>query len=425
MADELERVRDGMVQAGGSPLPVFSGEQMTVALTAYKHLQTSIDQAMPDQIMDLAGKKFRKKGYWRAVAVAFGLTVENVSEERVVSGQFQDGHENFGFLVTKRATAPNGRMIMGDGTCFAVEKAARFRCPHPEKEGSTRTLHFPQNTCPSFDPNFQWKSLSGDATEHNVRAHAHTRAFNRAVSDLVGFGEVSAEEVDASEHAQSAGSGSTVAAAAAKPAPAGNGAEKPAANPDGSALVKSVTKPSGDKKPWRVELVDGRSGTTFDTKLTEAAEEARVKGMPIVATFEDVTKNGRTFTNLIKVEVIKASEAPLPLEDTEPKGEPEKILVVRKVPLTGGGHYHVIQSERRQYVTMDDAVAAMAEALRAAAAGPIPLAKALVTFDVKLNAKKVPYNEIIRFEEASAPLEPVAAFDPQPLDLPVEAAAAK
>ena len=37
------------------------------------------------------------------------------------------------------------------------------------------------------------------ATEHNVRSHAHTRAYARAVSNLVGFGEVSAEEVDRSD----------------------------------------------------------------------------------------------------------------------------------------------------------------------------------------------------------------------------------
>jgi hypothetical protein len=40
------------------------------------------------------------------------------------------------------------------------------------------------------------------ATEHNVRSHAHTRAFNRAVSNLVGFGEVSAEEVEPDDAVQ-------------------------------------------------------------------------------------------------------------------------------------------------------------------------------------------------------------------------------
>src|SRR5439155_1442029 len=119
-------------------------------------------------------------------------------------------------------------------------------------------------------------------------------------------------------------------------------------NADGSVLVKSVTKPTGANKPWRVELMDGRAGTTFDTKLTEAAQEAQAKGWPVQAAFEEVQKGGRTFTNVTKVELVKANEPPLPLEDTEPKGEPEKILLVRKIALPAGGHYWVLQSDRRQ-----------------------------------------------------------------------------
>ena len=38
----------------------------------------------------------------------------------------------------------------------------------------------------------------GNYNVHNLVATAHTRAVNRAISDLVGFGEVSAEEVQAS-----------------------------------------------------------------------------------------------------------------------------------------------------------------------------------------------------------------------------------
>ena len=57
-------------------------------------------------------------------------------------------------------------MADGDGSCFSSEKRGR-----------------------------------GQATVHNVRAHAHTRAFNRAVANLVGFGEVSAEEMEGSGEA--------------------------------------------------------------------------------------------------------------------------------------------------------------------------------------------------------------------------------
>jgi hypothetical protein len=135
-------------------LPVFSGQQMAAALTAYRELQHALDAAMPDQIMQLDGKPFRKKGYWRAVSVAFNLTVEPIEERREQHG------DTYVYVVTYRATAASGRFAIGDGACSSQEKT-RGRM---------------------------------QATEHNVRGHAHTRAYNRAVSNLVGFGEVSAEE---------------------------------------------------------------------------------------------------------------------------------------------------------------------------------------------------------------------------------------
>ena len=130
-------------------LPTFSGRDMAGALTAYRELQHALDQAMPDQIIDIRGKLFRKKGYWRAIRTAFNLSVECVREEST----------DYGWRVIYRASAPTGRFADGDGACENDEKA------------------------------------EGQDTEHNVRSHAHTRAFNRAVSNLVGFGEVSAEEV--------------------------------------------------------------------------------------------------------------------------------------------------------------------------------------------------------------------------------------
>jgi hypothetical protein len=177
------------------------------ALTAYKELQRALDHAMPDQIMELDGKPYRKKGYWRAIRTAFGLSVEPITEQRVVDGVFADGRENFGYLVTYRATNAAGQSATGDGSCFAIEKARRFKCPHPERFGSRRTVHFPYDTCPDFDPDFSWRAQPAQATVHNVRSHAHTRAFNRAVSNLVGFGEVSAEEMERDERDGATGHG--------------------------------------------------------------------------------------------------------------------------------------------------------------------------------------------------------------------------
>ena len=144
---------------------------MAQALTAYRELQTALDQSMPDQIIEIQGRQFRKKGYWRAIAVAFNLSVDLVEERRDVRGVFDDGQDNFGYFVTCRATAPNGRTAIGDGSVFAIEKARR-------------------------DVADKWATLPAQATEHNIRSHAVTRATNRAISNLCGFGEVSAEEAD-------------------------------------------------------------------------------------------------------------------------------------------------------------------------------------------------------------------------------------
>jgi len=260
------------------PSPVFRGQQMVQALEAYRDLQNALDKSMPDQVMTLDGKPFRKKGYWRAIAVAFNLTVDLIEERRETSGVFEDGRDNFGYVVTYRATSPGGRSVTGDGSCFAVEKARRFKCPHPQPDNSRRTIHFPQESCPDYDPNFQWKTLPAQATEHNIRSHAQTRAFNRAVSNLVGFGEVSAEEVDRDDRDER-GSGEAAPAHVEK-------------RGDGSALVTGIETKTGtgkNGKPWTMYLVtfdDGRNGSTFDEKLAKAAADAKANGVLMVPSLE-------------------------------------------------------------------------------------------------------------------------------------------
>jgi len=175
---------------------VFTRAEMTRAFEQYLELQRALDELMPDQIIEIADRKFRKKGYWRAVRRGFNVRVVMISETREHDGEFGDGRPNFVYLVVYHASLPDGTEVTGDGACSALEKAGRFKCPHPEREGSTRSLHYPHETCPDYDSEYRWRELPADASIHNVRSHAHTRAFNRAVSNLVGFGEVSAEEVD-------------------------------------------------------------------------------------------------------------------------------------------------------------------------------------------------------------------------------------
>lgn len=296
----------------GSPLPAFTGAEMGAALTAYRDLQRALDLSMPDSIMTLDGKQFRKKSYWRAIAVAFNLTVEPVpgSERREVSTDFNDGRDNFGYVVTYRAVTASGRAATGDGSCFAVEKARRFRCPHPERPGSTRTVHFPAEACPDFDPAFQWRTLPAQATEHNIRSHAHTRAFNRAVSNLVGFGEVSAEEVQRD--------GYSVEAPPEPPARptadyATTAAPPPQMQPRAEAAPGAVRIARVDKAPvrggktqGRVLFSDGVKASTVNDRLTAQCEQWCQDGADVV--YE--TKQNGTFTNLVSVRTAHRDNEP-------------------------------------------------------------------------------------------------------------------
>lgn len=142
------------VSAGFSPIvrPAVSAIEAKEAWKAYQDLKKSIIDEK-DDIQLIQGRKFLKKSYWRKLATFFNLSVE-VAEERVV----ETPTKNVIFHFVCKATAPNGRFAVGSGSSDKFEK------------GYPNTLH-------------------------NTRATAETRAFNRAVSNLVGGGEVSAEEV--------------------------------------------------------------------------------------------------------------------------------------------------------------------------------------------------------------------------------------
>jgi hypothetical protein len=229
--------------------------------------------------------------------------------------------------------------------------------------------HFPHSSCPEFDPDFQWRTLPGDATDHNVRSHAHTRAFNRAVSNLVGFGEVSAEEVERDETSGQSGhaatstkaSGTRKASTAAK-ADSGTSATEPAAtavSADGSTKVVdfkvSSKAASGDDKGWvkyAVKFEDGREASTFDKPLQTEAARLKSSGEPCRPIIEKTDgKGGKVYTNLKGFEQIAAvvpAEPPPPPD--EPVSGPEKVLTVRKVSTDKGDRW-VIQTDKRQLVT--------------------------------------------------------------------------
>jgi len=133
--------------------PLATPDEAIDAWEAFQQLKQQL--LSKDDMQAIQGRTFVKKSGWRKIAAAFGISTEAVAEDRetLPSGAFL-------WRVRVRATAPNGRYAEGTAGCASNER---------------KFSH----------------------VEHDVYAQAYTRACNRAISDLVGGGEVSAEEVRA------------------------------------------------------------------------------------------------------------------------------------------------------------------------------------------------------------------------------------
>ncbi len=146
-------------EAHGVMMP-FDAEEVQEAMSAYqKTVRATLD---PSDWQGQPGGRgsFVKKSGWRKIAKAFGLSVTRVDD-----GVERDEEGNpVRAWAVYRAAHPNGQTQDGDGYCSIEE--GRFA-----RSGGRQKL------------------------ENDLRATATTRAKNRAISDLVGMGEVSAEEI--------------------------------------------------------------------------------------------------------------------------------------------------------------------------------------------------------------------------------------
>ena len=126
------------------------------ALNEWKAYQTITTEMLDDSdYQDIKGKKFKKKSAWRKYMRAFNITSE-IKEKIIIKTDKGIVKES---EFTMRATLPDGRFADGWGNCSRSERG--FNKPN-----------------------------------HDIPATAMTRALNRAISDLIGAGEVSAEEMN-------------------------------------------------------------------------------------------------------------------------------------------------------------------------------------------------------------------------------------
>ena len=150
-------------------MPQVSPEEAKRQWQNYQNLKKEIIENSDIQIIQ--GNKFLKKSYWRKLATYFNITTEVISEKPQTINNVMVWH------FTVKATAPNGRSATGVGSCDQYEKAKFVNGKYVDK----------------------WNREVQPNNIHNIRSTAETRATNRAISNLVGGGEVSAEEVSDNE----------------------------------------------------------------------------------------------------------------------------------------------------------------------------------------------------------------------------------
>ena len=102
------------------------------------------------------GRKYKTKSAWQKYARAFNINTQIIDKDIVKNDK--------GVVIeaeyTVRATLPNGRFVESDGSCDRRESGKR------------------------------------EMSNHSIKATAKTRATNRAISELIGAGDVSADELD-------------------------------------------------------------------------------------------------------------------------------------------------------------------------------------------------------------------------------------
>lgn len=116
----------------------------------------------------------KKKSAWRKLATAFNIS-DDIVEEEIIRDEC---HRIISAKFVVKATLPNGRYGMGVGDCSIFDKVKKDDVKEPTP--------------------FELRKRFNNA-EHDVLSTAHTRAKSRAISDLVGGGEVSAEELGGSD----------------------------------------------------------------------------------------------------------------------------------------------------------------------------------------------------------------------------------
>jgi len=133
---------------------------------------------------------FVTKSGWRKIATAFNVSFYVSDKERSV----EDGVLTW--RVEATAEAPNGKKASSWAACASNESNHMEYIGGSMKDVEQHKVYDADDDG-VFKVDGKWRRLKTpkEVNEHDIMATAETRAKNRAISDLVGGGSVSAEEV--------------------------------------------------------------------------------------------------------------------------------------------------------------------------------------------------------------------------------------
>lgn len=130
-------------------MPVSTNDQIVRVWQNFNELKLKLLD--DSDFVEINREVLLKKSGFRKLALAFGISCEITNEQRVII------NEKDAYLITVKASAPNGRFMTSVGSCYEAER--RFNKPS------------------------------------DIRAIAETRATNRAIANLIGWSTPSAEEM--------------------------------------------------------------------------------------------------------------------------------------------------------------------------------------------------------------------------------------
>lgn len=264
-----------VIPTGAVTLPVNVNE----AVRQWEEYQELTRRLLDDSDYQGAGggRRFKKKSAWRKYARAFNITDEVTHEE---ISRADDGFPIYARIRVRATWPTNGRQAEADHECHVGERC----CPAARNQDCDKKTWRGHRCCtPACDGRMHW-SHPGD-----LPATALTRAKNRAISDLIGAGEVSAEEMDGTvpppqqeqEQQQGTEPGHGTCAEHGIPYFQSGKMRSPAHKLDGGGWCNKPAATEPAKPPAHKQApVAPRSGDTAASERARVAIEKLIEGEP-------------------------------------------------------------------------------------------------------------------------------------------------